>query len=241
MNTSIDPRPALKSQYRAGLHTLRAVIEKTPEELWSNPADGMRPVLAGRLPHPLLHPLLPAPKPGRLHPLGPASKRGQLHRQPPPRRRPPAPPLRTLLPRRPPRLLPPRRRGHRPPRRRPRPDRPPVRLPLVHHVHPRTPTPHPPPPATPRRHPLLPPPPDHRDGDQMGGEWVNLSKPAGTWYVRSDEATMANRKSSYCGLAPGRDAVALLDVATGTAMADPRPRTARLRCITKPVAHSRTW
>jgi hypothetical protein len=38
--TAMDVRTALKSQYRATLNTLRDVIEKCPESMWDDPADG---------------------------------------------------------------------------------------------------------------------------------------------------------------------------------------------------------
>ena len=36
----MDVRSALKSQYHAALKTLQKVIEKWPEEMWNDPADG---------------------------------------------------------------------------------------------------------------------------------------------------------------------------------------------------------
>src|SRR6516165_5425320 len=39
----MDVRSALKSQYHAALKTLRAAIEKTPDAMWNNSADGCAP------------------------------------------------------------------------------------------------------------------------------------------------------------------------------------------------------
>jgi hypothetical protein len=40
----MDIRSALKSQYHAALTTLRDVIEKCPEAMWNDPADGAAPI-----------------------------------------------------------------------------------------------------------------------------------------------------------------------------------------------------
>jgi hypothetical protein len=39
----MDIRPALKSQYHATLETLRLAIEKAPDEMWNDSADGSVP------------------------------------------------------------------------------------------------------------------------------------------------------------------------------------------------------
>jgi hypothetical protein len=39
LEITMDIRPALKSQYHAALKTLRAAIEKCPDNLWNDPAD----------------------------------------------------------------------------------------------------------------------------------------------------------------------------------------------------------